>query len=34
MDADRNKGVALAAKYFDRTGIRISWKDALRRAEM
>jgi hypothetical protein len=32
-DHDKNKGVALAARHFDKTGVRITPKEALRLAE-
>ncbi|KAJ9607562.1 hypothetical protein H2200_007640 [Cladophialophora chaetospira] len=32
-DYDKNKGIALAAKHFDKTGVRITPKEALKMAE-
>jgi hypothetical protein len=32
-DHDKNKGVALAARHFDKTGVRITPREALRLAE-
>lgn len=29
---DKNKGLELAAKHFDKTGLRLTWREALKMA--